>query len=121
MSEGRAARDYRVDERLAVYGSLAPGAPNAHILAPHTGIWVRGTVRGNLELLGWGSATGYPGIRLTVEGPEVPLWLFCSDALPGLWSELDAFEGAEYQRSVAQVAVGDGVLDANIYELARNA
>jgi hypothetical protein len=43
---------------LAVYGSLQPGGPNEHILAPLEGTWTDGFVRGILEEGGWGAAVG---------------------------------------------------------------
>jgi hypothetical protein len=48
---------------LAVYGTLAPGRPNHHVLAPLGGGWTDGTIEGDLIPLGWGAALGYPGFR----------------------------------------------------------
>ncbi len=48
---------------LAVYGTLAPGQPNHHVLAPLGGEWTDGTIEGDLIPLGWGAALGYPGFR----------------------------------------------------------
>ena len=50
-----------IDTALAVYGSLAPGRPNAHQLAALDGRWLPGTVRGRLVDSGWGVALGYLG------------------------------------------------------------
>ena len=104
-----------VDNRLAVYGSLAPGEANAGVLAPLSGSWCRGRVRGTLHTVGWGAGLGYPAIRLDREGPEVSAWLFSSADLPGFWDQLDAFEGADYERVVTAVRVGDQQWEANIY------
>jgi gamma-glutamylcyclotransferase (GGCT)/AIG2-like uncharacterized protein YtfP len=112
------AQDYSLDERLVVYGCLAPGAANAHILAPYEGVWLPGTVTGELESAGWGSAHGYPGIRLTPSAPTVAVWVFCSKHLPSLWTELDRFEGPDYRRTMTEVMVGDAAMRAQIYELA---
>ena len=49
-------------DRLFVYGTLAPGRPNAHVLADVPGTWESATVRGTLVQDGWGAAAGYPGI-----------------------------------------------------------
>ena len=48
---------------LAVYGTLAPGRPNHHVLAPLGGAWTDGLIEGDLIPLGWGAALGYPGFR----------------------------------------------------------
>ena len=55
-------------DRLFVYGTLAPGRSNAHVLATVPGTWEPATVRGTLFPEGWGAALGYPGIVLSVEG-----------------------------------------------------
>ena len=44
--------------RLFVYGTLAPGRPNAHILAPLGGNWQPATVTGHLKQQGGGDAMG---------------------------------------------------------------
>ena len=111
---------YRADERLAVYGSLAPGRANAHILEPLEGSWFEGSVRGRLFRAGWGAAAGYPGIHLDPQGEEVAILLFCSRGLPAFWEQLDAFEGADYRRVQVEVTLARGErLAAQIYELAR--
>ncbi len=107
---------YRIDERLAVYGSLAPGESNAHILAPLAGTWTDGVVRGTLRPILTGYAAGYRGIRLDAEGDPVPCKVFSSHDLPGFWSSLDAFEGAEFFRTIIRVEVGDTMIKANLYE-----
>jgi gamma-glutamylcyclotransferase (GGCT)/AIG2-like uncharacterized protein YtfP len=101
--------------RLAVYGSLAPGQANAAVLAPLSGCWCKGNVRGTLHTVGWAAGLGYRAIRLDPDAPEVPVWLFSSPDLPGFWARLDAFEGEDYQRVIAQVRVGEELWDANIY------
>lgn len=35
-----------MEERLFVYGTLAPGKPNEHVLAGLTGDWVAASVKG---------------------------------------------------------------------------
>ena len=51
-------------DRLFVYGSLAPGKPNEHVLANVPGNWEPASVRGTLRQEGWGAAIGFPGITL---------------------------------------------------------
>src|SRR4028119_1904853 len=48
---------------LAVYGTLAPGQPNHHVLAPLGGEWMDGLIEGELIPLGWGAGLGGAGVR----------------------------------------------------------
>lgn len=41
--------------RLFVYGTLAPGRPNEHVLANLPGEWEPATVNGRLLQAGWGA------------------------------------------------------------------
>ena len=43
-------------DRLFVYGTLAPGRPNEHILADVAGEWEPASVTGRLLEEGWGAA-----------------------------------------------------------------
>jgi gamma-glutamylcyclotransferase (GGCT)/AIG2-like uncharacterized protein YtfP len=105
-------------QHLFVYGTLAPGRPNEHVLAKIAGEWQAATVRGILRAAGWGAALGYPGIDLDESGAEVKGFLFSSTALHTLWAALDAFEGDAYQRVITRVTVVDGrELEAHIYTL----
>ena len=106
---------FAAEQRLAVYGSLAPGEANAHILGPLAGSWCDGIVRGTLHDAGWAAALGHRAIRLDPNAAEVPVKLFSSADLPDFWRELDAFEGADYERVVAPVQVGDRMVEACIY------
>ena len=105
-------------DRLAVYGTLAPGRPNAHVLADVPGRWIEGTVRGVLHESGWGAALGYPGIVLDPDGPTVAVSVLESPALRDHWRRLDAFEGPGYRRTTTTVYTSVGALDAAIYVLA---
>ena len=69
--------------RLFVYGTLAPGRPNEHVLADVPGRWEPATVSGSLREEGWGAAVGYPGIVLDGRGGDVEGFLFSSEALAG--------------------------------------
>jgi gamma-glutamylcyclotransferase (GGCT)/AIG2-like uncharacterized protein YtfP len=104
---------------LAVYGSLAPGEVNAHVLDGLTGDWNTGTVRGDLLPVGWGATGGFPALRWRSDGPAVPVRVFESPDLPAHWSRLDAFEGEDYRRIVVPVTTGRGTAPANIYVAAR--
>ena len=106
------------EARLAVYGSLAPGKPNAHKLAGLNGTWRKGTVRGRLVEEGWGASIGFPALVLDAAGPEVAVDLLESAALVDHWPTLDAFEGAGYRRAVTTVNASGETFAACIYVLA---
>ena len=106
-------------DRLFVYGTLAPGRSNAHVLAPIPGAWEPATVTGTLLPEGWGAAAGYPGIVLDEHGAEVAGFLFSSDALAEHWPRLDAFEGEGYERVLITATRRDGTaVEAYVYALA---
>lgn len=95
--------------RLFAYGSIAPGRPNAHILDAVAGTWEPVTTTGQLVHDGWGDALGYPALVLDRDATEiVPGMLLTSDALDTRWDDLDAFEGAAYQRVTIPVITADG-------------
>lgn len=101
-------------DHLFVYGTLAPGRPNAHILAGVSGQWTPATVRGVLHADGWGAALGYPGIVLADSADEVQGLVFSSPDLP----RLDDFEGEGYVRVPVKARLHDGgLVDAFIYAL----
>ena len=107
-----------IDQRLAVYGTLAPGRSNHHELAGLRGSWRPGTVRGRLVPEGWGATLGYPALVLDPTGPVVEVQLFESNDLPAHWPRLDDFEGPGYRRSAVTVATAGGSVDAWIYAAA---
>ena len=105
--------------KLAIYGSLAPGASNHHQIADLRGTWERASVQGRMIDRGWGARKGYPGLELSRDGDDVPVMLFASDDLPRAWARLDAFEGRDYCRVLATVLREGTVTVANVYELRR--
>ena len=105
-------------ERLFVYGTLAPGCPNEHVLADIPGTWEPATVRGTLLQEGWGAAQGYPGIILEENGADVDGFILTSDKLSEHWDRLDDFEGDGYERIVTEAILADGtVVQVQIYAL----
>jgi|APEBP8051072433_1049376.scaffolds.fasta_scaffold00584_2 gamma-glutamylcyclotransferase (GGCT)/AIG2-like uncharacterized protein YtfP len=114
-------RGVLMDDRLFVYGTLAPGKPNAHVLSGVPGHWENGTVRGRLVQRGWGAALGYPGIVPCPQGlvgDEVAGWIFTSPQLPEQWDRLDAFEGSGYQRVTTLAKRADGsMVPVQIYAI----
>ena len=122
-AESELERSFQVSGRLAVYGTLAPGRSNHHVLQPFGGTWSRGRVRGELVEFGWGAAAGYPALLLRADGPWVRVHVLESPRLHGAWSGIDAFEGSEYFRVLAPVFAEDGdatkiITVANLYEIA---
>ena len=108
----------RLTHRLFVYGTLAPGRPNAHVLADVPGEWEPATTIGTLVPDGWGAAAGYPGIVLDAHGDVVNGFLFSSAVIADHWPRLDAFEGDGYVRVLTQVTRQDGTtVDADVYAL----
>ena len=101
--------------RLATYGSLAPGRPNAHQLQSLKGRWISGHVHGTLVEAGWGAALGYPALILAPTDPAIELHVFESIELPLHWARLDDFEGPEYERLPVTVHTAEGDLEAFLY------
>lgn len=108
------------ERRLAVYGSLLPNEANHHHVADLSGRWVDGTVRGTLYDRGWAAREGYPAMRVDAAGDDVPVGVLVSPDLPDAWERLDAFEGPGYRRVLVPVATDEGVMVANVYELAES-
>jgi gamma-glutamylcyclotransferase (GGCT)/AIG2-like uncharacterized protein YtfP len=104
---------------LFVYGTLAPGQVNAHVLAPLSGAWTEAQISGSLHDAGWGAAHGCPGAQLvdndihkiTVDShsPSVVKGvLFESTDLADYWQKLDDFEGTEYQSEITMARLVTG-------------
>ena len=105
-------------QRLFVYGTLAPGRANEHILAGVSGKWEPASVSGRLLQEGWGAAVGHPGVVLDRQGREIRGFLFSSEALSEHWAQLDEFEGPGYERVQTSVKRQDGTtVEAYIYAL----
>jgi gamma-glutamylcyclotransferase (GGCT)/AIG2-like uncharacterized protein YtfP len=107
-----------VTDRLFVYGTLAPGRSNQHVLAVVPGVWEPASVTGCLLPQGWGAAVGFPGIVLDEHGAEVEGFVFSSDSLDEHWDRLDEFEGVGYERVLTTARLQDGRTQvAHIYVL----
>lgn len=105
-------------EKLFIYGTLAPGRPNEHILKEVPGTWEEASVKGYLHQEGWGAAMGYPGIIIDEDGQEVKGFLFSSQELSSQWEMLDSFEGQEYERILVPVILSNKTTThAYIYSL----
>ncbi len=90
-------------QRLAAYGTLAPGRANHHVVAPLGGEWTDGLVEGDLLPAGWGAALGYLAFRPRVGGAAVEVRVLTAPLLETAWPALDRFEGPEYQRILVPV------------------
>jgi gamma-glutamylcyclotransferase (GGCT)/AIG2-like uncharacterized protein YtfP len=103
------------DQRLATYGTLAPGRPNNHHLDGLEGRWMTGHVHGRLIQEGWGAELGFPALVIDPAGSAISVHVFESADLPEHWRRLDSFEGSGYQRVVITVHTPGGELEASIY------
>ena len=105
-------------ERLFVYGTLAPGKANHHLLEELPGSWQAATLKGRLLDEGWGSKLGSPGILPSNDGEAVEGFVLTSKRLPEVWPMLDEFEGSGYKRVPVTVEVENGgKLEAYVYAL----
>lgn len=121
-AEARLDAMFETNQTLAAYGTLAPGKPNHHIVAPYGGSWSDGAVEGELGMGGWGTALGYAAFRPHEGGSMVDVKLLKSALLPYAWTDIDTFEGAEYQRILVPVLDASGKLStvANLYACFQN-
>lgn len=102
---------------LFVYGTLAPGEVNAHVLGAIDGSWTKAKVGGVLCDQRWGAAHGFPGLRLfrsIASADDAPSHfvsglLFESEGLSKIWPALDEFEGADYRCELTQAIFEDGM------------
>jgi hypothetical protein len=97
--------------RLIVYGSLAPGGSNAFMLAGLVGKWHKCQIQGHM-----GQYRGFKSFRYDPQGPEHPAWLLESSELLRVISDLDDFEGEEYERNLIPARVDGRWVMAQVYE-----
>ncbi|HYR29210.1 MAG TPA: hypothetical protein VEU30_12140, partial [Thermoanaerobaculia bacterium] len=76
---------FNSSQTLAVYGTLAPGEPNHHVVSPYGGEWTRGVIEGELLPVGWAAGLGYPGFRPRAGGTIVPVQVLIAPALADAW------------------------------------
>lgn len=117
-AERRLEDRFRISHTLAVYGTLAPGQPNHHVVAPLGGEWTEGLIEGDLFPVGWGATLGYPAFRPRAGGPAVPVRVLASPLLPAAWPGLDHFEGAEYRRILVPVFTPGPPEERRLYTVA---
>ncbi len=103
---------------LFIYGTLAPGQENAHIMDGMNGIWRIASVHGRKVQSGWGADKGHPGLIPDPSGPTVQGLIFVSDDLAAHWPKLDAFEGSDYKRVEILATLTSGEkIKAQIYSV----
>jgi gamma-glutamylcyclotransferase (GGCT)/AIG2-like uncharacterized protein YtfP len=101
---------HRPENKLIIYGSLAPNAPNHHIVAHIKGTWHQGIVRGKLMQYGWGADLGYYAFMPVSEAEqaEIKAFVLISEELTANWAYLDDFEGEGYKRILAKYTLDNG-------------
>lgn len=106
------------NERLFVYGSLAPRKRNFHQLKRLRGSWERAQVNARLLVIHSGLDARYLGLqdgKKTVQGH-----LFVSRHLPDHWKALERFEGVHYERGTITVCSKQGVCEACVFFIKPN-
>jgi gamma-glutamylcyclotransferase (GGCT)/AIG2-like uncharacterized protein YtfP len=109
---------FRTSQTLAVYGTLAPGRPNHHVVAPLGGEWTEGVIEGDLHPVGWAATYGYPAFLPRPGGPAVPVHVLTAPTLAAAWPELDDFEGPGYRRILVPVFSPGPAEERRLYTVA---
>lgn len=106
-------RAFGCAQRLAVYGTLAPGGVNHRELAGLGGRWQPGRVHGRR------AERAFPVFTWDEGAAAVDVMVLTAPRLADHWPRLDAFEGADYRRILVPVQLaGDGrgaLTVANLY------
>jgi gamma-glutamylcyclotransferase (GGCT)/AIG2-like uncharacterized protein YtfP len=100
----------RPEHALVVYGTLAPGQENHHLLADLPGEWSEVVITGEV-----GEWEGYPMFRWSDAGEQIAAWLLQSSELPAHYDRLDEFETDAYVRLLVPYAGSSGGGVANCY------
>ena len=103
-------KTYIPEKILIIYGTLAPGRQNHHIIEHVKGVWKEGIIRGKLESSGWGAHLGYKAFRHGESELQeiIKAFVFFSDELLDNWKMRDEFEGDEYKRILAKYELDNG-------------
>jgi gamma-glutamylcyclotransferase (GGCT)/AIG2-like uncharacterized protein YtfP len=96
--------------KFVVYGTLAPGQPNHHVIEGIAGNWIDCIVRGSVRI-----ECDLPVFTWHPSGPAVQAQLFISADLPQSWSRIDAFEGSVYRRHLIPAKLEGEFTVANVY------
>jgi gamma-glutamylcyclotransferase (GGCT)/AIG2-like uncharacterized protein YtfP len=98
-------------QRLAVYGTLAPGEPNASLLGSVAGQWSSGIVQGVVA-----ERHGLKEFTWTTEGDSIPVKVLSAERLAQQFDAIDRFEGPNYRRILVPVEINGLPCVCNIYE-----
>lgn len=104
--------EYRPENKLIIYGTLAPGKPNHHKISHIQGEWKSAILKGGkLESKGWGADLGFNGFVSTPENEQIDIscYVLFSDDLSYHWHSLDEFEGDGYRRILAEYELENGL------------
>jgi gamma-glutamylcyclotransferase (GGCT)/AIG2-like uncharacterized protein YtfP len=99
------------DQKLIVYGTLAPGAPNERLLKDIVGTWQDCKIRGEII-----QRHGLKYFKWNLNAGEIDAKIFVSRFLPEKLSTIDRFEGKDYHRILIPAKVEERLVIANIYE-----
>lgn len=99
------------NQKLAVYGTLAPGETNARILEEIKGSWETGKVSGTIM-----TDCGLPFFKWVMGKDKVKINIFVSEHLQEYWDSLDRYEGTIYRRILVPIESNNEYIITNIYE-----
>ena len=100
----------RPDERLVIYGTLAPGRANHYVIEDLSGRYCDCSVHGRIR-----EVDGLPYFTWAPSADSLGALLFSSKQLPEKWDDLDRFEGDGYKRRLIPATTDGGLTVASIY------
>jgi len=99
------------DQKLIVYGTLAPDAHNERLLEDIAGTWQDCKIRGKII-----QCHGLKYFKWFPNAGEIDAKMFVSESLSDKLPSIDQFEGEDYHRILIPAKVGKHLVVANIYE-----
>ena len=120
VAEEQFLNEYKPQNSIIIYGTLAPNRPNHSKIEHINGKWIKGVVKGKLVKEGWGAELGYYGFKHSSidEQENIEAFILFSDELADNWTYLDEFEGDGYRRILAKFELENGEVGVgNIYAI----